>query len=229
MKKNILILLVLMLMISCTLINTETDITGIYLYTGTFISQRLFFNPDNVSEGDTVYSAGAVLLSWNVLQTLSGTEIRIDKSVGDNASYTNLKSVPVSSSSTVTDSILSGNDYYYKLTLVGSGNEKLMNEYKIVIPKLYFYSPDLSDLSISDDNFNIVFNDVNPEGQYKVILRDTTKQILWETITADTELIYSGTPLSTNIYFMEVSTSISDIEESQSVVMTTGITQFVIQ
>ena len=229
MKKLLFPIIMILILVSCTLINTETDVTGTYLYTGTFISQRLFVNPNNISEGDTVVSAGAILLTWSVLQPIDGDEIRVDKSVGNKTDYTEVKTVPVSMNGTASDSILSGNDYYYKLTLVDGSDELLMNEYEIIVPKLYFHSPDISNLSLSGDSFDIVFNDVNPEGTYKITVRDTSLNKLWETTTEDTQAQYEGSTLGQGIYIIEVSTGISDIEESQSVVNTTGLSQFIIQ
>lgn len=229
MKRLLFPIIMVLVLVSCTLINTETDVTGTYLYTGTFISQKLFVNPNNISEGDTIVSAGAILLTWNVFQPINGDEIRLDKSVGNNNSYAEVKTVPVLMNGTASDSILSGNDYYYKLTLIDGSKELLMNEYEIIVPKLYFHSPDISDLNIDPDSFDIIFNDVNPEGTYKITLRDTSLNKLWETTTEDTQAQYEGSTLSQGIYVIEVSTGISDIEESQSVVNTTGLSQFIIQ
>lgn len=229
MKRLLFPIIMVLVLVSCTLINTETDVTGTYLYTGTFISQKLFVNPNNISEGDTIVSAGAILLTWNVFQPINGDEIRLDKSVGNNNSYAEVKTVPVLMNGTASDSILSGNDYYYKLTLIDGSKELLMNEYEIIVPKLYFHSPDISDLNIDPDSFDIIFNDVNPEGTYKITLRDTSLNKLWETTTEDTQAQYGGSTLSQGIYVIEVSTGISDIEESQSVVNTTGLSQFIIQ
>lgn len=229
MKKLLFPIIMVLVLVSCTLINTETDVTGTYLYTGTFISQKLFVNPNNISEGDTVISAGAIILTWNVFQPIDGDEIRLDKSVGNNNSYAEVKTVPVAMNGTASDSILSGNDYYYKLTLIDGSKELLMNEYEIIVPKLYFHSPDISDLNIDPDSFDIIFNDVNPEGTYKITVRDTSLNKLWETTTGDTQAQYGGSTLSQGVYVIEVSTGISDIEESQSVVNTTGLSQFIIQ
>ncbi len=230
MKKFIVFpLMIALIIISCTLLNPETDIAGIYLYTGAFFSQQLFVDSLDIHEGNEVITAGAVILSWNAFQTIEGDEIVIEKSVGNDNDFIEIDAVPVSKNGTYTDSILSGNTYYYRVSLKDGNTSKSMSTYEIVVPQLYFLEPDIANLSVPSEDFDIVFNDVNPGGTYKIVLKDTNNNELWETTSEDTSTTYTGTALSSNIYILEVSTTITNIIESQSVVITTGVTQFFVQ
>ena len=226
MKKLMFILMAVIIIASCTLLNTETDVSGLYLYTGAFVSQKVF--TDTSMTEDTTFSAGAIVLTWQTVYSITGDHIIIEKSVGDNNSYIAVDSVQVKQNGSYTDSILSGNTYYYRLQLDQSGSKKLMNEYEIEIPKLTFYEPTIMDSTIEPTNISIVYNDINPGEDYKVILRDTSGTKLWEETFSDTNALYDGDSLDTGIYALEVSTILSDVVANESVVTTTGITQFAI-
>ncbi|MFO8062955.1 MAG: hypothetical protein R6U31_08545 [bacterium] len=226
MKRLIFIILLIILAASCTLLNTETDVSGLYIYTGAFVSQKVF--TDTTMTEDTTYSAGAIMLTWETVQDITGDHIVIEKSIGNTDNYAPIDSVQVKRSGSYSDSILSGNTYYYKLMLNKEGDRKLMNEYEIEIPKLTFYEPTIMDTTIEPTNINIVYNDINPGENYKVILRDTSGTKLWEETFSDTTALYDGDSLDTGIYALEVSTILSDVVSNESVVSTTGITQFAI-
>ncbi len=228
-KIFILPFIIALIIFSCTLLDPDTDIAGIYLYTGAFFSQQLFVDSLDIHEGDEIITAGAIVLSWNAFQSIEGDEIIVEKSIGNEDDFTEIKAVPVSRNGTYTDSILSGNTYYYRISLKDGNTSKSMNTYEIIVPQLYFLEPDIANLSVPSEDFDIVYNDVNPDGTYKIVLKDTNNNELWETTSEDTSIVYTGSALSTNIYILEVSTTISDIIESQSVVITTGLTQFFVQ
>ena len=228
MKRFIMIVAMLALLSSCSLLENTETVIGVYLYTGTFISQRLFIDTTNTDLGDTTITSGAILLTWNTVEQITGDNIIISKSVGNNDDYSVLKEIPVVKDGTYTDSILSGNTYYYKFQLDTGNKIREMNEYTIEVPQLTFTAPVITNLTLPDTGFDIAFNDINTGGTYNIDIKDTGGNSVWSTSTTDNSITYDGTALAPGVYIITVSTVIQNLAESQSIVNTTGISQFAI-
>ncbi len=233
MKKMVFFVLLVGLIASCSLISTDTDVIGTYLYTGTFISQKLFKDTTDTSAGDTTITLGGILLTWQTIEAIKGDYIKIEKSVGNNTSYEMIDSVPVTQNGSFIDSILSGNDYYYKLTLIDGSDESFMTEYKVIIPTLTISTPTITQTDLPPTGFDITYDNVNADGTYAVKIKklegDSLVEIWSKEDISGNTLSYDGDSLATGIYTLEVTTIIQDLQESGSLVSTTGITQFIIQ
>lgn len=228
MKRLILLLTIIAMFSGCSLLENTETVIGVYLYTGTFVSQRLFVDTTNTQLGDTTLTAGAILLTWTTVEQITGDNIIIYKSVGDTDDYELLEEVPVAKSGTYTDSIMSGATYYYKFQLDTGRNIREMNEYAIVVPQLTLTAPVITNLTLPDTGFDIIFNDINVGGTYTVRISDTDGNQLWSKDVTETSTTYDGDALDPGVYVITVSTVIQNLAESQSVVNTTGISQFAI-
>ena len=232
MKKNLFIFIFIVTIVftwNCSIFNTDSDVPGTYFYTGIFLSQKLFIDTTNTSAGDTTITGGTILLSWSAFSDINGDSIAIEKSVDNNTSYSFEQSVPVSQSGTFIDSILSGNDYYYKLTLYDNGVKKIMNEYSINVPQLTFSSPSIVDTNLPPTGFSIKFDNVNDGKDYKISIKDVDRNEIWAKTVTSNDIVYDGDSLITGIYLIEVSTTIQDLQNISSIVTTTGLSQFYIK
>ncbi|MDD3802892.1 MAG: hypothetical protein PHW02_00705 [bacterium] len=231
MKRIILFSAFLTLVFGCSLLPTEDRIQGIYTYTGVFVSQKLFNDSTNILGGDTVMTAGMITLNWQTLNAIAGDRIIVEKSVSDSLDYEPIDSVPVNSTGAYIDSIMSGNTYYYKLFLNNNNKNTLMDDYTIVIPQLIINKPMISDTNIHADSFDIVFSSIENNTKYAIKLSNMNGDSIWG-VKDLTDTIYTfeaGPILSSGIYSLTVTTTVIDILESQSIVTTTGVTQFYVK
>jgi len=231
MKKTIVLLFLFLFIFGCSLLPTEERIQGIYTYNGIFITQKLFTDSMNYLGGDTTVTAGVITLNWQTLNAIVGDRIIVEKSVSDSLSYEPIDSVPVNQTGAFIDSIMSGNTYYYKLYLNNNGENTLMDDYTIVIPKLVINKPMISDTNIQADSFDILFSSIEGNAKYVIKLTDLNGDSLWgvKDITDTTYTFTAGPYLASGIYSLTVTTIVIDILKSQSIVTTTGITQFYVK
>lgn len=231
MKKTILFAIIAALIAGCSLLPTEDRIQGIYTYTGIFVTQKLFNDSTNILNGDTVVTAGMITLNWQTLNAIVGDRIIVEKSVSDSLGYEPIDSVPVNQTGAHIDSIMSGNTYYYKLFLNNDGKNTLMDDYVIVIPQLIINKPMISDTNVSADSFDIVFSSIENNTKYAIKLTNLSGDSLWG-VKDLTDTVYTFTPgptLSAGVYSLTVTTTVVDLIESQSIVTTTGVTQFYVK
>ncbi|MGE3062382.1 MAG: hypothetical protein AB7T10_01955 [bacterium] len=231
MKKILILAVFLVLIFGCSLLPTDDRIQGIYTYTGIFMTQKLFTDSTNHLGGDTTVTAGMITLNWQTLNAIVGDRIIVEKSVSDSLGYEPIDSVPVVQTGAFIDSIMSGNTYYYKLFLNNNNKNTLMDDYTIVIPKLIINKPMISDTNIHADSFDIVYSSIENNTKYAIKLSNLNGDSIWG-VKDLTDTIYTftaGPYLSAGIYSLTVTTTVIDIIESQSIVTTTGVTQFYVK
>ncbi|HAV92873.1 TPA: hypothetical protein DCW38_06805 [candidate division WOR-3 bacterium] len=231
MKKLIYLMLLFAVIFGCSLLPSEDRIQGVYTYTGIFLSQKLFSDTANILGGDTVLTAGMITLNWQTLNAIVGDRIIIEKSVGDSLGYEPIDSVPVTQTGAFIDSIMSGNTYYYKVFLNNNGKNTLMDDYTIVIPKLIINSPMITDTTISADSFDIKFSSIENNTKYSIKLTNLNGDSLWAVKDVQ-DTFYTFTPgpyLSAGVYSLTVTTIVVDVLKSQSIVTTSGVTQFYVK
>jgi len=227
--KKFFLIFIITAVFSCSLIPTDNSIAGVYTYTATFISQELFRDTANTSLGDTSITTGVVIMNWQTLNSISGTGIVIDKSVGDSVSYSAWDTLTVNQNGSHIDSVFSGNNYYYKFSLLDGGKKVEMNIYEIDIPVLLVHSPSIISGLTSPDSFNIIYSNIESNMKYSVKITTSAGDSIWGVNNvSDTIVSCTGLYLSNGIYAISVSTWVPDILNSQSLVTTTGISQFTV-
>jgi len=227
--KRFFLIFIITSVLGCSLIPTDDSIAGVYTYTATFISQELFRDTANTSLGDTSITTGVLIMNWQTLNSISGSGIVIDKSVGDSLSYSAWDTLAVNQNGSHIDSVFSGNTYYYKFSLLDGGKKVKMNVYEIEIPVLLVHSPSITSGLTSPDSFDIIYSSVLNNMKYSVKVTNSAGDSIWgaKDLT-DTIVSCTGLYLANGVYAISVSTWVPDILNSQSLVTTTGISQFTV-
>lgn len=227
--KRVLSALLLIAAFGCSLIPTADSISGVYTYTATFISQELFRDTANTALGDTSVTTGVVMLNWQTVSSMVGDGIIVEKSVGDSLSFEPWDTLAVSQTGSHIDSVFSGNDYFYKLSLLDGSKRVRMHNYAIEIPVLLVHSPSVLSGLTSPDSFNIVFSSVENNMKYAVKITNASGDSIWGVKDVqDTVVVCKNLSVPNGVYAISVTTWIPDILTTQSIVTTTGISQFTV-
>lgn len=220
---------ILIFSFGCSLIPTADSIAGVYTYTATFISQELFRDTLNTSLGDTSVTSGVVVMNWQTVNSIVGDGILVEKSVGDSLSFEPWDTLSVNQSGSHIDSVFSGNDYFYRFSLLDGSKKARMHSYVIDIPVLLIHSPSILSGLTSPDSFNIVFSSIENNMKYAVKITNASGDSIWgRKDIEDTVVVCEGLSLPNGVYAISVTTWIPDILTSQSIVTTTGISQFTV-